>query len=123
MSSYKYQNPTERGYIKFKLTKKQHNKIFGYRKMRWLDRYEYYYNEDTVILHRFVNWKGILFCTLLFPVTIFMVGLSNFIEVWSDMLSLYKQKETGSFISDHVWKNEKKFNQIMDVVRQDKWKK
>ena len=68
MSKYIYKNPLDEGYKKFKLTKKQHNQLFKHKQIKWLDKYEYYINEDGVILHRFYNWKVIILNTIFFPI-------------------------------------------------------
>jgi hypothetical protein len=116
MSEYKYSNPIDKGYIKFKLTKKQHNEIFKNRKLKWNGRCEYYYNDKQIIIHTFTNWKAILLSTILLPVFILLHGLTNIKEIWKELLELYNQKETGSFVSEHVWRKESRYEQIMNII-------
>jgi hypothetical protein len=116
---YKYTDPIDSGFTKFKLTKKQHNEIFPKRKIKWTNKYEYYYNERTIILHEFINWKTVLLVTILFPVIILLEGLMNIKESWKDFVKLYKQKESGSFVSEHVRRDAEKYQQVMDVVKSD----
>jgi hypothetical protein len=117
LSSYQYTNPIDKGYTKFKLTKKQHNEIFKNRQIKWMGKCEYYYNENQIIIHSFTNWKAILLSTILFPVFVLIHGLGNVKEVWGELKSLYNQKESGSFVSEHIWKTENRFNQIMDIIK------
>jgi hypothetical protein len=114
--SYKYSNPIDRGYKKFKLTKKQHNEIFPYRKLNWTSHCEYYYNEKQILIHRFVNWKAVILSTLTFPVAVLLHGLGNIKEVFIDHYELYHQKKYGAFVSDHIHNSEKKFKQIMTLI-------
>lgn len=117
MSEYKYINPIGQGYTKFKLTKKQHNKIFKNRKIKWNSKIEYYYNDNQIIIHRFTNRKAILLTTILLPVFVLLHGITNIKEIWKELLELYNQKETGSFVSDHIWKKESRYEQIMDIIK------
>jgi hypothetical protein len=116
MSEYKYVNPIDKGYIRFKLTKKQHNEIFKNRKLKWNGKSEYYYNENQIIIHTFTNWKAILLTTILFPIFILLHGITNIKEIWKELLELYNQKETGSFVSDFVPKNSNTYDQIMNII-------
>ena len=115
MSEYKYVNPIDKGYKEFKLTKQQHNEFFQYRKIAWCHKYEYYYNEHRIIVHRFINWKGILFATLTFPVVVLLNGVANFKEIWKELTDLYNQKETGSFDSDSVRGD--RYEKIMKLIK------
>lgn len=117
MGKFKYRDPVEKGYIKFKLTKMQHNEIFKNRKITWADKYEYYYNEKSIILHRLTNYKAVLLCTLMFPIIILFDGLSNVKEACVDLLELYKQKKSGSFVIEHVYKHEKRYALVMEVIK------
>ena len=114
-NEYKYINPLDKGYKQFTLTKKQHNEFFNYRKITWADRYEYYYNENRIIIHRFVNWKGILCATLTFPVVVLLNGVVNFKSIWKELIDLYNQKESGSFSSDSV--HGARYEKIMKLIK------
>lgn len=116
MNKYTYENPLDKGYKQFKLTKQQHNKIFKYRQLKWFDKYEYYYNNHTIIIHRFCNLKGIIINTLLFPVYILTHGLLNFKELLREFKELYNQKKYGSFTSDCVYKRSKTYDEIMKII-------
>lgn len=116
MSKYIYKDPLKNGYKQFKLTKKQHNKLFKYRQIKWYDRYKYYYNENEVILHKFVNWKGVIFETILFPVNLLLNGIYNFKELINSYKRLYNQKKTGYFSGDNVYKGTDLYNKILKEV-------
>lgn len=116
MSDYIYQNPIDLGYKQFKLTKQQHNKLFKYRQLKWNNKYEYYYNENTIILHRFCNMQGIILNTLLFPIYVLLHGFVNFKELLNEFKRMYNQKKYGSFISDHVSKGSNIYKEIMKII-------
>lgn len=117
MDEYVYVNPVEIGYKKFKLTRKNHNLLFKHRQMKWYNKYEYYYNENNIIIHKFATIPYIILCTLLLPVAIFISGYS---DVMYDLKRLYNQKKSGSFTSDNVWKypdNPEFYNKIIDKIK------
>ena len=115
MEDYKYVSPVDLGYKELRLTKEQHNELFPYRKIAWSYRYEYYYNDDYIIMHRFINWKGVLFATLTFPVVVLLNGIANVKELWKELTDLYNQKETGSFDSDSVRGD--RYEKIMKLIK------
>lgn len=117
MSDYKYKSPVESGYTKFKLTKKQHNGIFKNRQIRWFDKYEYYYNDKAVILHKFSNWKVVLLSTVLFPILVLLGGILNIRDIWKELVGLYNQKEVGSFISEMTWRESKHYQQMIEIIK------
>ena len=67
MSEYVYQDPLTKGYKQFKLSRKQHNKLFEHRQIKWFDKYKYYYNDNSILLHRYYNLLfivlNIVFCS------------------------------------------------------------
>lgn len=123
---YTYDDPLERGYKKFEMTKKQHNHLFPNRKRKWNTTYEYFYNEQRVILHQFSSKKAIIMTTLLFPVLILFAGLSNFKEAINEMKWLYNEKKYGKFSSDWISKGQhrkgdnEKYFEIISVIEQGK---
>lgn len=116
MNDYVYQSPIDKGYKQFKLTKKEHNKLFKRRKKKWCDRYEYYYNDRAIILRRFCNLQGIIFEIILFPVHLLLHGLFNFKEIIREYRGLFNQKKYGSFSSDYVHKGSNTYREVMRIV-------
>ena len=116
MSKYIYRNPLDQGYKQFKLTKKQHNKIFEHRQIKWHNKYEYYYNDRKILLYKFYNWKVIIFSTIIFPIFILIGGLINFKEIIDDYKRLYNQKKYGSFSSDSVENDSNIYNEVMKII-------
>ena len=116
-TKYVYRNPLDNGYKKFKLSKKQHNQIFKYRQIKWIDKYEYYYNDRQIILHKFYNPLSVAINTLLFPISILANGYLHFKDCWKDLKSLYHQKQCGSFISDSISNGTDTYNKIMDIIK------
>jgi hypothetical protein len=119
MSNYTYKDPLKIGYKQFKLTKKQHNKLFKYRQIKWQDKYEYYYNDKEVILHKFYNWKVIVLQIVFLPIIILLNGLINIKETWKDTIKLFKQKETGYFIGDSAYSGTYLYNKIIDIIHKN----
>lgn len=113
MNNYIYKSPLEQGYKQFKLTKKQHNKLFKNRLIKWCDRYEYYYNNNEVILHRFGNWKAIIIQTILFPVYLLLYG---YIDIKDEFKEIYNQKKYGAFLSDSVTNGSNLYKEIIENI-------
>lgn len=120
MSNYKYKCPTEYGFTKFKLTKRQHNSLFKYRQIKWNDKYEYYYNNQSVILHNFTSNSAVVLSTILFPVLVLFAGLSNFKKCIKELKELYNQKEYGAFVRDDIHFDSNKYNEIMKIISSKK---
>jgi hypothetical protein len=118
MNDYVYKDPLENGYKQFKLTKKQHNKLFKHRQMKWYDKYEYYYNDKEVVLHKFISWKGVIFETIMFPINLLINGLGNFKEIVDTYKKLYNQKEHGYFSSDNAYRGSDTYNKVMEVLNE-----
>lgn len=116
MSDYIYKNPIDNGYTQFKLSKKQHNQLFEYRQIKWYDRYEYYYNDKLVEIHKFCNNAFIIVSTLLFPFAVLFYGIGNIKKCWHDFKELYHQKRTGSFSSDNINYKSEKYKKIMEII-------
>ena len=112
-NKYKYENPLDLGYKSFKLTRKQHNAIFEHRQIRWFDKYEYYYDDKQIILHKFYSFSAVILSTVAFPIGIFINGYS---EAKDDLSRMWHQKERGSFISDPVRYKTTKYNKIIDII-------
>lgn len=101
---YKYVDPTENGYVRFKISKKQHNEIFPHRRVNIFTKIEAYHKENVFEFHYFTNLLGIILTLLLFPFYIILHGLTSFKDVVRDYYRLLNEKQTGSFTSEHVQK-------------------
>lgn len=110
MTEYKYKSPVKDGYLKFNLSKKIHNKLLKHRRIRWFDKYEYFYNDKQIILHRFTNILGIILETIAFPLIIFMEGYPDAKHI---LKRLYKQKKYGAFTSDNIYSRHNLYNEIL----------
>jgi len=115
-NNYIYKNPLDQGYKQFYLTKKQHNKLFEQRKIKFYHKYEYYYNDNCILLHKFCNWKGILFNTIILPIIVLMEGLANIKETMYDYKSLCNQKKSGSFTGDDICKGTDMYNEVIKII-------
>ena len=117
MNKYKYKNPLDEEYKQFRLNKKQHNKILKYRKLKWRDKCEYYYNDRGILIHKFTNRRTIILCMILFPLIIIADGLYNFKETINDYKKIFDQKKHGNFIADFIRSNNKEYKEIMNIIK------
>ena len=117
-SNYIYKNPLDEGYKQFYLTKKQNNKIFKNRQIKLCNKYEYYYNDNCILVHKFCNWKGIIANTILLPIVILVEGIGDFKEIMIEYKELYNQKKCGSFIQDNIYKDSNLFNEVIKVIKE-----
>lgn len=115
-TEYKYINPIDKGYKKFKLSKKIHNKLFKYSQIKWYDRYEYYYNDKRIIIHKFYNIYRIIIETIFFPITILFNGFLNIKSCWESLKNLHNQKKNGNFISDSIPSSSNTYKNIMIII-------
>lgn len=116
MTKYIYKDPLIKGYKKFKLSKKQHNKLFQYRQLKWFDKYEYYYNDKEIILHKFYNPLFITINIIISPIGIFIAGLMNIKQYWQELKQMCNQKKYGQFSGDSVWKESNLYIEIMKII-------
>ncbi len=116
MSNYVYTNPLDEGYKQFNLTKKQHNKLFKYRQIKWCNKYEYYYNDNEILLHKFINLPAKILTTILFPFYSLFYGVGNIKELVQEMKEGYNQKKYGSFTGDSISYGSGKYNEVMELI-------
>jgi hypothetical protein len=122
MSKYIYKNPLENGYKQFKLTRKQHNELFKFRKLKWTDKYEYYYNDKNILIHKFASISVIILVTVLFPINLLLYGLKDINEIIEEYKKMYNQKKYGSFVSDSIWSNTDTYKEIISIINNKKGK-
>lgn len=110
---YEYKDRIKDGYISFKLSKKQHNQLFQYRKIRWMDKFEYYYNDKWVILDRYYNIYYLFVICLLVPIAVVYQGYP---ETFDQLKRSFKQKKYGSFVSDSISKKSEKYTEVLKII-------
>lgn len=104
---YKYECPTERGFRRFKISKKDQNRIFKYRKASWSCKYEFYVLDDTVIMHKLPSKKLCVLATAMLPMAILLLGVMNYKKIYREcIVDTWRAKEVGSFSSDGIRKRE-----------------
>jgi hypothetical protein len=114
--TYKYDNLIDMGYKQVHLTKKQHNTIVKRRKKNWKNRYEYYLNEDRIIVQEFSSKILIILSVLLYPISVLFAGLSNFKELNRDLKRLLNEKKYGSFSEEWITKNTEQYKEIIRLI-------
>ena len=116
---YVYENPINQGYKQFKLTKKQHNYLFPNRKKVWKNKFEYYYNDNNIILHLFASKRVIIANTIMFPTIVLINGLGEIKEIIKTFKGLYQQKKYGSFSGDSIWSNSELYDKIIKIINRE----
>lgn len=116
---YVYKNPLEQGYTQFKITKKEHNELFQYRKKTWVNKFEYYYKNNHIIIHQFVNPLAIIFSVIAFPVFILIHGFGNIKELLKEYKGLFNQKKYGSFSGDDIWSKSEIYDKVMKIIKEN----
>lgn len=107
MSDYKYECPTDRGYAKFRIRRKDQNRIFKYRKWIWSINHDYYVKGNHIIMQKIPNIYGCIASTLLLPAGILLEGIANTKETYHDMVTrVWQAKKYGSFSSDDIYKRD-----------------
>ena len=118
--TYEYECPTERGYEKFKISRKDQNRIFKYRKCVWSINYEYYVKDKHIIMQQIPNVWGCIASTLLFPLGLLLEGLANGKDTYKQMIiRVWKAKKYGAFSSDDIYKRDDDgtFDKLMQVKK------
>lgn len=104
MSKYVYTSPVENGYVRIKLTRKEHEKIFK-RKPSRITKREYYKRNNEILVHYFDPLWIVVLNIILYPFLLLMCGLSNIKELNRDIGRSFNQKQGGHFYSDHKYLN------------------
>lgn len=100
---YIYKNPLEQGYIKIKLSKEEHERIFGSRDIAF--RYEYYESKYDFMYEGYIKlWLKIII-VILYPIRLLIDGLQEFREINKDISNLFHERERGRFYSEHEFKD------------------
>ena len=81
-----------KGYTKVTFTRKQHKKLFPVRKKTLWTRYEYYINQDELVLewHHTLLLKVVY--TTAFPLVILVYGVYKIEEILKEYSDLYSSK-------------------------------
>ena len=104
---YEYNCPTDDGYEQFKISRKEQNRIFKYRKAVWSCNYEFYIKDKTILMYKIPNLFGCIVSTLLFPLGLLLEGLANYKETYRDMIvKVWYCKKYGNFSSDAIYKRD-----------------
>jgi len=119
MSEYIYKDPRDRGFTRFKLTKKQHNIIFKHRSRTWRNKFEYYYDDKQIIMHQFFNPLLGIVAVVFFPIIVLMTGVLNIKEAFKEVKHGLNQKKYGSFCSDCVWSDTEPYKAMMKIVNKE----
>lgn len=116
--TYKYECPTSKGYTRFRISNKDQNRIFKFRKTGWSINYEFYVKDKHIIMYAIPNVLGCIASTLLLPIGILVEGLSNTKQTYKGMVTrMWKCKEYGAFSGDDIYKRDNDDGTFDDVLR------
>lgn len=110
---YVYKDPVKNGFDKFYLKKKDHNNIFKNRKRTWKIHYEYYINDNQILMHQFPSFLAIVVSLIFYPFGFFVHGFANYKEINGEYKALLNPKKYGNFRSDTISKETDLFKKIM----------
>lgn len=101
MSEWKYISPDKQGYRRVKVTRRQHNRIFTKRHVRFGGSVEWYYDGHHLIIHRLLSWWiKIPLVLFVFPVSILIEGIP---EACKGLMDVVFQKSRGKYSHDDVF--------------------
>lgn len=115
-NEFKYVDPLDKGYLKVKLTTKQHNKLFPARHRKWQAKYDYYISENNFIMETTISKRGLLFCIAMFLPNLLWTGLENFKGLCSDYGKLINQKEKGNHVRDVYSSGNEMYDYICEEI-------
>lgn len=98
--TYKYVNPTEKGYIRIPVSRRQHNRFVPTRKQRFGVKVEYYWHPETNYLEAqyFCSlWMKAILIVVMFIPSVVMLGVPETIR---DIGNLIHERKRGKFRYD-----------------------
>ena len=101
--AFKYVDPTEKGYVKFRLTRKEHNEILPYRRKNIFSKIEAYYSPNKIRILYTTNLFGKILSFLLIPFSIILYGLSAVKEIPKEFKNLLFEKKYGRFTDEYIY--------------------
>lgn len=120
-TSYTYKCPIkELGMKSLSITRKQHNSIFPTRQHKWFDRYEYFYNDDILLMHRYKNWIFKTILILTYPLSVLYAGLSNIKELNREIYKTIFEQKMGGFVREDMRRNSSYYPKVMAVAKYQK---
>lgn len=119
---YKYECPTERGFKKFTISKRDQNRIFKYRKSKWSCKYEFYLLDKTIIMFKLPSKLFCILTTLLLPVSILLLGVMNYKRIYREsVIDTWRAKEQGAFSQDAIHKRDGDDGTFDELISCAKW--
>jgi hypothetical protein len=115
--AYEYKDPCARGYLRVKLSRADHHRLFPKRKATWKHRFEYYLSDTDFLIHRFASYRVVVLSLLLFPFSLIFYGLANYKEVLREHASLINPKKYGGFSADQVGSRSVSFPEIAKATK------
>lgn len=100
---YTYKSPLEQGYIKIKLSKEEHERIFESRDIAF--KYAYYESKYDFMYETYIKWWLKIIIVILYPIRLLIDGIKEFHEINKDISNLFHEKERGHFYSEHQFKD------------------
>ena len=117
MSKYFHKDPVDNGFIKFKLSRSQHKKLFPKRKRNWSTYNDYYISKDEFIMSCNPTVLLKIAAILSFPIVVLFYGLSDFKDIFKAYYGLFHGKPTGSFGTVSFRACTDKYNEIVQISK------
>lgn len=106
---YTYIDPITKGFKRIKVSRRNHNKIFKYRKRTFIkdlmNTTEYYENDECIQVQNVPSLFGKILLLFISPLLILFYGVTNK-ENYTDIKRTLFAKKYGAFTADRIWKKE-----------------
>ncbi len=117
MSKYIYKSPVDNGFIKFKLSRRQHKKLFPKIKRNWMNHRDYYISKDEFIMHGTPTILFKIVAILFFPVFVLLGGFLNIKQMIQGYYDLFHVKGCGDFEMNSVDSGTEKYKEIVQLSK------
>ena len=102
---YEYIDPISKGFKRIKVSRKNHNQVFKYRKRSFLkdltNTTEYYENSGVILVQNVPSVFGKVLLFVFSPIVIIYHGIGNK-EIYTDIKRALFAKRYGAFTSDYI---------------------
>ena len=114
--TYQYINPTEKGFIRVPVTRRQHNKLLPNRKRRFGVKVEYYWKAETRTFEaQYLHYWWMKVCLTVF-MTIPAVIMQGLPETARDIGNLVHERKRGKFSADRSFLRDERDSELLEFI-------